>query len=176
VRAACALLLLTACGQPPELNLPPSEDPIDGGAGELIPAALELSVGTGQRGVLAPWVDGQGLVLQRGCQGSQHIFTSFRVVNASAGLVRTRISVVRVTDGVLVSVPIDVRLPLERDPLQMAEAGVITGLTPVIEVPRDVLGQNVEIRVELEDALGAKATGSVRGVVSWGADGCGSHG
>ncbi|MBL8952801.1 MAG: hypothetical protein JNK82_18615 [Myxococcaceae bacterium] len=175
------VLLLVGCGQlspampPPPLPLPPLPSPVDGGEPqpEPAPTALALSVGTGRRGAMLPFVDGQVLSLQRGCQGSQHIFTSFRVVNAAAGLVRVKVRVVRTSDGETVSVPVDVRLPLEPDPLQMPEAAVITGLTPVVEVPRDVLGKEVEVRVELEDAGGAMASGSMRGTAQWGPDSCG---
>lgn len=133
---------------------------------------LSVQVGTGQMGSFRQVEPGQGLLLQRGCQGSQHIFTGVRVWGAE-GPLQIHVSILRSEDRVLASVPLEVRLPAERDP-QEATALRITGLTPVIEVPRDVLDRKVEVLVKLTDAKGRSGAGLMAGVVSWGPDSCGS--
>jgi len=138
-------------------------------------AALNVAIGTGEPGVFLPAVDGATLDLQRGCQGSQHIFTSVRVAGASGFYARVSVQIVRVDDGAPVSVPFDVRLPFEVDPLS-DRVRRVTGLTPVIEVPSDVLERAVEVRVIVSDELGESAHATMRGMVRWGADSCGAHG
>jgi hypothetical protein len=148
----------------------------DAAAPEVLPTAtLSMQAGIGEPGVFrsAPR-DGSPLELQRGCQGAQHIFTSIRVVHAKGELGRVSIQVVRAADGAMVSVPLDLRLPLEADDVSPL-ARRITGLTPVIEVPRDVLDQVVEVKVRFEDAEGHSATSSFQGPVVWGPDSCGGH-
>jgi hypothetical protein len=164
---------LLACGMPPPPMTPPDDVATDD-AGVRAAVALDLSIGTGARGAFVPARSGS-LLLQRGCQGSQHIFTSVRLVGAATGLVRVKVTVVRLDDGMVVSVPIDVRLRPDQDPLSDA-AGLLTGLTPVIEVPRDVLMRDVEVRVEVTDEAGSRAAGVMRGKVTWGPDSCGAHG
>lgn len=138
-------------------------------------AGLNVAIGTGEPGVFLPAVDGATFELQRGCQGSQHIFTSVRVSGASGSYARVGVQIVRVDDGAPVSVPLDVRLPFEVD-LLSDRVRRVTGLTPVIEVPGDVLERAVEVRVIVFDERGESAQATMRGMVRWGADSCGAHG
>ncbi len=135
------------------------------------PAVVELQLGTGSHGVFAAHQNGDVLRLQRGCQGAQHIFTSLRVKSPGSGLFHVSIKIFRSEDRKLVSVPIDLRLPAEPDP----EPGFvrITGLTPVVEVPRDVIGKSVQVEgiIELPNSQSGQATMS--GSVEWGLDSCG---
>jgi len=136
--------------------------------------SLQVAVGIGERGSFQAIDDDQTLRLQRGCQGSQHIFTSLRVQGAAAGPLQVSVTVLRQADAVVVSTPFTLRLPAE--PTDDPQVVQITGLTPVIEVPRDVLGKQVTIRAQVESSDGARGSGQLRGSVEWGLDSCGSHG
>jgi hypothetical protein len=116
--------------------------------------------------------DGETLRLQRGCQGSQHVFTSLRVFGARDERLRVQVRIQRAADEQVVSAPLDLRLPTEEDP----EPGFvrITGLTPVIEAPRDVLGKEVIVSGSVQEQDGAAATATLRGLVEWGPDSCGA--
>lgn len=147
----------------------PSTVPLDAGA-----STLKLAVGLGEPGAFVPPLPAEPFALQRGCQGAQHVFTSLRIRGAKGKLARVEVRVHRADDEALVSVPMDVRLPLEPDAWSDTAAR-ITGLTPVIETPSEVLGREVVIRVALTDESGARAEGSIRGTVAWGTDSCGRH-
>jgi hypothetical protein len=67
-------------------------------------------------------------------------------------------------------------LRLASEPTSDPQAVQITGLTPVIEVPRDVLGREVLIQAHVESIDGAHGEGQLRGAVEWGLDSCGAHG
>ncbi|HEU4405688.1 MAG TPA: hypothetical protein VFS43_10390 [Polyangiaceae bacterium] len=143
-----------------------------GGAGGAA-GNFPLRVGTGVPGTFEPHEDGAVLLLQRGCQGSQHVFTSLLAEGARGPSGRVEIGVYRADDGALVSVPLDVRLPFEPDP-SSGTARRITGLTPVIEAPSDVIEREVEVRAALTDDEGRRANASMRGPVRWGVDSCGA--
>ncbi len=132
---------------------------------------LAVRVGTGGVGRFDAPEDGV-LRLQRGCQGAQHVFTSVRIEGVSEveGF-ELRVTIHRRRDGALVSVPLVVRLPLEADP-DVAGAVRATGLTPVVESPRDVLDEASELRVEVLADDGRSGRASLEGVVKWGADAC----
>ena len=132
--------------------------------------ALAFTVGTGAPGEFVSHEDARTLRLQRGCQGAQHIFTSIRVNNAVGERIIVGIRITRGSDARLVSVPLELRLPFDN----VAPAGVhqITGLTPVIEDPADVLDQEVRVEVFVRDDSGAEAHGSMRGRVAWGNTAC----
>ncbi|MFO0638986.1 MAG: hypothetical protein U0183_07225 [Polyangiaceae bacterium] len=141
-------------------------------SGASLPFAI--AVGLGEPGAYLPPLPDETLLLQRGCQGAQHVFTSIRARGPKGNLARVEIRVLRSRDGVLVSVPLDVKLPYEPDPFG-ERIKRISGLTPVIEVPGDVVGDVVEIRVSVTDDGGERAEGLVRGRVEWGPDSCGGH-
>ncbi|RYZ61736.1 MAG: hypothetical protein EOP08_13120 [Proteobacteria bacterium] len=133
-----------------------------------------FAAGIGEPTIFIPVVAGDVLLLQRGCQGAQHIFTSLRMLDPGQDVGRVAVSVHRESDGLLVSVPLDVRLPLEADPFS-DRVRRVTGLTPVIEVPSDVVDQAVEVRATFTTDAGAVHSASFRGVVRWGTDSCGAH-
>lgn len=143
------------------------------GGGGGVAGDFALRVGTGAPGTFEPHDDGAVLLLQRGCQGSQHVFTSLLAEGARGASGRVEIGVYRADDGALVSVPLDVRLPFEPDP-SSGTARRITGLTPVIEVPNDVLEREVEVRATLTDDEGRRSSAAMRGPVRWGLDSCGA--
>jgi len=149
---------------PNDLGSDPGDAPDAGTVG------LAVTVGTGALGEFVPHEDGQTLRLQRGCQGSQHVFTSVRVNGAAGARITVGVRIVRVSDGLLVSVPFELRLPFDAD----APPGVrqITGLTPVIEDPADVLDQEVRVEVFVRDDSGAEARGAMRGPAAWGTTAC----
>lgn len=136
-----------------------------GGSGLLVRA------GTGGPGRFdAP--EGAVLRLQRGCQGAQHVFTSVRVEGAAAEEpFELRVTIHRKRDRALVSVPLVVRVPLEADP-EVSGAVRATGLTPVVESPRDVLDEAAELRVEVLADDGRAGRAMLEGVVKWGPDAC----
>lgn len=143
---------------------------------DAAPAAssLQVQVGIGERGMFQPARDGETLRLQRGCQGSQHIFTSLHIQPVAPGPLQVSVTVLRQADAAVVSTPLSLRLASE--PTSDPQAVQITGLTPVIEVPRDVLGREVLIRAQVEASDGARGEGQLRGTVEWGLDSCGGHG
>jgi hypothetical protein len=162
VRRAILLCCLFA-GCQPAATKDPTADMLSG---------LSIQVGTGSLGSFRPLTAGQGLLLQRGCQGAQHIFTGVRVWGAT-GPLRIDVTILRSEDRALTSVPLSVRLPAERDP-EDGSALRITGLTPVIEAPRDVLDRSVDVAVRVRDAGDLWGEGAMIGVVAWGPDSCGS--
>lgn len=138
------------------------------------PEAQRVEVGTGDGGRFVAISDGGALSLQRGCQGSQHVFTSVRAWGMTGSRLLIRAEIVRVRDGEVVSIPLSLRLPL--DERNDVGARQITGLTPVVADPVDVVGEQVELRASVEDEVGAIAADARRGVVRWGADSCDPHG
>ena len=151
-----------------------AQTPPPGDAGTDAPAsALWLEVGVGPPGQFRTVTAGDFLELQRGCQGAQHIFTGLRTRAARDASGRVVVRVLRKEDGAIVSALLDQRLAYETDP----EPGVgrLTGLRPVVEVPRDIVDKTAVVEVTLEDATGMRATGRFEGVVRWGADSCGTH-
>jgi hypothetical protein len=165
MRGLILCIALLGCAGPTDEPAPGT----DAGA----PLGLTVEVGTGPRGTAQAVAAGEGLLLQRGCQGAQHIFTSVRIYQPARGAANVRVRVVRDSDGLEVSVPLDVTLPLEEDPQRLPGFGAITGLTPVIEVPKEVLGKEVSVHVSVTDAAGALGAGKMTGTVSWGPDSCG---
>jgi hypothetical protein len=176
------LLGLSACGASPSEPLPPTSAggadaaPVDAGPdGSSVQNSGRLRVfaGIGAPGQFRPIDDPTPLELQRGCQGAQHIFTGVRVVGAVGAVARVVVRVMRKSDGMVVSSLLDQRLPYERDETEASRR--ITGLRPVIEVPKDVLDQVAVVEVVIDDEDGTRASDVFEGVVAWGADSCGSH-
>jgi hypothetical protein len=176
-----APMLLLACGAAESVPAPPATETGSAAREDATevapdaPDALEIAVGTGEPGTFAAVGEGATLSLQRGCQGAQHVFTSVRVLRPNGDLGRVRVAIHRLDDDALVSVPLDVRIPFERDPAD-DDRRRITGLTPVVEVPRDVLGREVIVRVVISDEAGRSGRGAMRGRVEWGLDSCRPHG
>jgi hypothetical protein len=175
--ASCAIVVSCA----------PHGTPVDGGGAMAVVApdaagtprdsamVSRLELGTGAPGVFSSLSDGQQVFLQRGCQGSQHIFVSLRAWGFAGTTPRmVTISVSRVDDGTRVSSPYSLMIPFVATADGAAE---VTGLTPVIEEPRDVLGRAARIRATVEDATqGVRVDDERRVVVQWGPDACRPHG
>jgi hypothetical protein len=182
--ALVALLLLSCSSEDPgatsDVSVPDAtvpDAPVADGGPNAPPAfspGARFAVGTGEPTIFVPPVAGEVIRLQRGCQGAQHIFTSLRILDATETFARVGVAVHRVDDGALVSVPLDVRLPLETDPFS-DRVRRVTGLTPVVESPADVVGQRVEVRATYTTDSGEVFQAAFSGVVQWGTDSCGSH-
>lgn len=166
-RRLIAIALLPVIGCFIACEAPPCQDAASA------PRSLQVLVGIGERGVFQAVPDGETLRLQRGCQGSQHIFTSLHIQPAVSGSLHVSVTVLQKADAKVVSAPLSLRLAAE--PTNDPQAVQITGLTPVIEVPRDVLGREVLIRAQVESSDGARGSGQLLGVVEWGLDSCGGH-
>jgi hypothetical protein len=170
---------LVVCGivagcAPMNSSVPPSRDAaVDAAVDAAQAPSVEL--GTGGPGEFLPVTDGQQVLLQRGCQGSQHVFFSLR----TRGIPFVEppwitLSVLREEDQRAVSSRYEVRLPLTARDDGSAE---ITGLTSVIEDPRDVLGRAVVMVAVVEDATRSlRAEARRRVTVAWGPDACRPHG
>ncbi|MBL8678140.1 MAG: hypothetical protein JNK05_03200 [Myxococcales bacterium] len=147
----------------------------DAGGAPLDAAAATLELGTGDPGIFRSVTDGQQVLLQRGCQGAQHIFFALRGEGFSiTEAPRLELSVVREEDGAVVSSPYSLRLA----PMVVRD-GVAewTGLTPVIEEPRLVVGRSARMRATIEDASRTvRVTVERRVSVVWGPDSCRPHG
>lgn len=135
---------------------------------------LRLAIGVGEAGQFVPSAAGSILALQRGCQGAQHVFTSLRLRGFSGTHALVRLVIRRTEDQLPVSVPVASMLPVEDDPLSDS-ALRLTGLTPVIEAPRDVLGRSVDVEATVTAPNGDSATASLTGIVEWGPDSCRGH-
>ncbi|HJL18242.1 MAG TPA: hypothetical protein RMH99_21440 [Sandaracinaceae bacterium LLY-WYZ-13_1] len=146
----------------------PGSDATPDDAGDAPP---ELELQTGEPGRWVPFEDGDEVLLQRGCQGSQHVYVSARVRGAAEGPVRLSLTVRRLRDGEVVSLPFELRLPFEARP----EGGwrQETGLTPVVPVPADVLDEEVSIEGRVTDEAGRSGEAVRRARVVWGPDACG---
>ncbi len=148
-------------------------------AGEAPPDAAESSgpaieLGTGPIGSFIELPMGSVARLQRGCQGSQHIFVSIRVRGIEEERPIITVRMTRVRDATHVSAPLMQRLPLEEVGSGWRE---ITGLTPVVEDPRDVLDEVIRIDAEVQDStLGLTLHASRDVSVRWGEDACRPHG
>ena len=135
----------------------------------------EHDLGTGEPGQFVRVSDGQTVLLQRGCQGAQHIFFSLRSrgvrIDTPAWIT---LSVSREGDGRVVSSAYSLRLMVTST---SDGVGALTGLTPVIEEPSDVLGQWVAMEALMEDGARAqRASARRRVMVRWGPDSCRPHG
>jgi hypothetical protein len=165
------LLLASACGVAPQW--------VDGGRVETRDGspdagqpALRLVLGTGAPGIFLDIVNGQRLLLQRGCQGSQHIYFSLRAWGVTQP--RPRVSLVVVEDGASrsLSAPYSLQLPFES--VGGADFVQWTGLTPVVEEPADVVGKTVKLRARIDDGT-ASASDERTVRVEWGPDACRPH-
>jgi hypothetical protein len=171
--ALVAGVVIVGCA-PMNSSISPS---LDGSVEAAADAAQAPSVelATGGPGEFVPVTDGQQVLLHRGCQGSQHVFFSLRTGGiAFAEAPWITLSVLREEDRRVVSSRYELRLPLTA---RGDGSGEITGLTPVIEEPRDVVGQAVVMVAVVEDATrSVRAEAQRRVTVAWGPDSCRPHG
>ncbi len=161
------VVLICACGEAPSLvhvSMVDASTPTRD-AGQT----LRLVLGTGAPGIFQEVIIGQQLFLQRGCQGSQHIFFSLRAWGVAESRPRITLSVEDETASRQVSSPYSLRLPYE--PVSGADFFQWSGLTPVVEEPADVIGKTVTLRAQIAD--GPLTATDVRTVaVQWGPDSC----
>ncbi len=160
-----ALLWAAGCGAP---SAPaPTSD-----AGSALPdegAGLRVEVGVGQQGSYQSVSEGGTLRLQRGCQGSQHVFVALRAGRLDPLRATVELALVRAADGEVVSLPYRVRLPFEPS----TEGAELGGLLLVVPDPAQALGEVVILRGSIEDAAGNTASDERTGVLQWGPDACG---
>ncbi|NVJ12635.1 hypothetical protein [Myxococcus sp. AM010] len=129
-----------------------------------------VAVGVGRPGQYAPVQPGDTLRLQRGCQGSQHVFVSLQAWSLEPLTATVSLSLTRQSDGQRVSLPYQLRLPFE--PATEQRPAMLSGLLLVVPEPSEALGERVTLEARLEDAGGQSATASREGVVQWGPDAC----
>lgn len=152
-----ALLLGVACGGPP----PPPEEPTP---------TLRVEVGTGRTGQFTPVAEGDTLRLQRGCQGSQHVFVSLRAWGLAPDKALVTLALRRTGDSQVVSLPYRLRLPFTSpSPTSPAE---LTGLLLVVPEPAEALGRAVALEASVEDEAGHSASDRRAGTLQWGPDAC----
>ncbi len=177
VSLSLGLALSANCGRPvdPMVPLEPEPTPIDAGIPTVdagMPRVLSLELGTGGPGTFAAVDAGQQVLLQRGCQGAQHIFFSLRATGVVSERPRLTLRVERVVDGRVASLAYSLPLPYQR--VRGVPYVEWTGLTPVIEEPADVLNVPVRMRARIDDdGLSAEATREV--TARWGPDSCRPH-
>jgi hypothetical protein len=135
------------------------------------PSAAWLELATGRPGAWTPFEDGEVVRLQRGCQGSQHIFVSVRVYGAAEGPIVVGLAIRRTSDDVLTTAPYEVRLPFATE----VAPGVReeTGLMPVVLRASTVIEQEVFIDGWIQDTAGTRLEARRRAFVRWGPDDCG---
>jgi hypothetical protein len=180
--SAIGLLIVwsMSCGRAVDPMVPPLPEPeppplTDGGSTTPdagAPRLLSLELGTGAPGTFTPVLQGQQVLLQRGCQGAQHIFFSLRATGVVAERPRLTLSVERVSDGRVASLAYSLPLPYQR--VRGNPWVEWTGLTPVIEEPSDVLNTAVRMRARIDDE-GLSAEQAQEVTVRWGPDSCRPH-
>ncbi|MCP3059698.1 hypothetical protein LXT21_13000 [Myxococcus sp. K38C18041901] len=129
-----------------------------------------VAVGVGRPGQYIPVKAGDTLRLQRGCQGSQHVFVSLQAWNLEPLSATVSLSLTRRSDGQRVSLPYQLRLPFE--PANTQRPAMLSGLLLVVPEPSEALGEPVTLEARLEDAQGQSSTDTREGVIQWGADAC----
>tara|TARA_B100001750_G_scaffold233790_1_gene234413 strand:+ start:1067 stop:1567 length:501 start_codon:yes stop_codon:yes gene_type:complete len=136
--------------------------------------APTIEIQTGAPGEYLEFADGDEVLLQRGCQGSQHVFVSVRGRGFEGEKLEVQLELEREDDRTVVSLPLHLRLDFMEDaPVGVRQA---TGLTLVVPDPGDVVGERVVIRGTLVDPAGRTATQERPAVVRWGPDSCRGHG
>lgn len=140
----------------------------DAGPSDAGPLALVL--GTGER-AFTPITEGQTVQLARGCQGLQHVWIALRATGIAPRGVHVRLSLTRVSDGVVVSAPFDTPITFAPDP-----GGVyfdLTGLMLVVPTPDLALGAPLVLRGEIVDREGRGTSAMLDVMIEWGSEICG---
>jgi hypothetical protein len=147
---------LAACGTPPI-------GPLDGGP----PAVLHLGEGElAYREI----VDGDVLLLARGCQGSQHVFVTLRTEHMDPRGMIVRLTLERESDGELVSMDFQLRLSFTVDPAE--GFAQLTGIKLPIPEPESGIGHPLIFRVSVEDRDGTSVDAERRVEIAWGTQIC----
>lgn len=155
------VLLLVASGA---CTAGDEDTPDDSDAGGTTPR-FEVRIGTGHE--WTAFADGDTLWLQRGNQGAQHVLVSVRAWPTVDEVFDVDVRFVRERDDEVVSLPYVRRLPWE---VFVEDRGEMTGMTPVVADPTDIVGEDITIEVDLVDALGQRAEIRRRAAIVWGPD------
>lgn len=135
--SALAALLLACSGEP-------EPEPVD--TGWASEGTLDLRLGTGEAD-WTPIVDGQTLDLESGSQGLQHVVLSLRSTTLPAGRHITRLTLLE-GEEVRVEPP-----QVTAEFFALGEAVVAPGLLLVIAEPDAVLGRELSLRAEIQQAF-----------------------
>ncbi|MGK0360237.1 MAG: hypothetical protein ACI9U2_002550 [Bradymonadia bacterium] len=127
--------------------------------------AVEL--GLGHRMFSAPR-PGEVAPLQRGCQGAQHVWISLRSVDLMPGDLTNHLQAIRVRDGEVVVPRHTLVLPWDAG----ATGAELIGVTLVVFDPVAVIGELIDVHVEVEAAGGRVGRAVIRVRVEWGPDAC----
>ncbi len=148
-------LILTGCPEGPT-----EPDP---------PAGLRLEVGTGQR-QFTPLAEGDTLLLQRGCQNSQHIFVSLRAWGLPPSPVMVDLSLTRTEDGQRVAPAFRVRYLFAQGTGNAPDE--LPGLLLQIPTPEPALGRTVRLLASVQTDDGQIAEDARTGPLEWGPPAC----
>jgi len=126
-------------------------------------AMAMLEMGSGGLDVFEPVAEGSTVLLEPGGQGLQHVWLGLRVSNIDAqpGLIEG--SLVRLSDGHIVSLPLRVRLRF----IQERTYEELTGLRLVVPVADDIIGQEATLHARVTDPTGRTAEGERTVRVAW---------
>jgi hypothetical protein len=139
----------------------------EGGPTEPDPS-LRLELGTGQQ--FTPLADGETLLLQRGCQGGQHIFVSLRAWGLPPDPVMLDLSLTRPEDGQRVAPPFRVRFLFAQATGDAPDE--VTGLVFLLTQPDQAVGRTVRLTASVETDAGQSAEDSHTGPLQWGPSAC----
>jgi hypothetical protein len=133
------------------------------------PPTIQLELGTGQQ--FTPVADGDALRLQRGCQGSQHVFVSLRAWGLPSEPVFVELSLTRTEDEQRVSRPYRVRYLFAQGSEPNAP-DELPGLLLAVPTADEAVGKAVRLSAMVETDSGQRGTDSRTGTVEWGPDAC----
>ena len=159
---AALSLLIAACGS--------SQGPADGSVADApAPPAATLRLGEGAAAFRAI-EDGDTLLVAMGCQGSQHVWMSLQSEGLEPRRITVELSLSRVSDGSLVTLPF--RIDLSFTPDASGAFAQITGVTLQVPLPDEALGQDLLLVGRLADRAGVTATSQRRVRIAWGTEIC----
>ena len=147
-------LLLAGC---------PEGEPIEPG-----PSALSLEVGTGRQ--FTPLAEGGTLLLQRGCQNSQHLFVSLRAWGLPPDPVMVDLSLTRTEDGQRVAPAFRVRYLFAQGTGDAPDE--LTGLLLQLPNPEPAVGRTVRLVASVETDAGKIVEDAHTGPLEWGPSAC----
>lgn len=155
---------LSACSG----EVPPGGD-ADGGRDDAAVAQGTLRMGEGEL-EFREIVEGDTLLIARGCQGSQHVWMTLRSEDMDPRGMIVELSIVRASDETLVSGAFRLRLSFTED--ASGEFAQLTGLTLQVPDPDAVLGEDLVLRGRIEDRAGVEARSERRVRIAWGTQTC----
>lgn len=140
----------------------------EGGTPEPSPSP-RLEVGTGQRQFI-PLADGDTLLLQRGCQNSQHIFVSLRAWGLPPSPVMVDLSLTRTEDGQRVAPDFRVRYLFAQGTGDAPDE--LPGLLLQLPNPEPAVGRSVRLLASVETDAGETVEDVHTGPLEWGPPAC----